>query len=165
MHGAQCACGMGGINSHGDIALGGPLRNRADVDPCPCQCVKHLRRHTRRAGHAIAHGGQHADPRQPVSYSHLDVYKRQALPRLRVSANIDLRLRALASRSKLWLCEHGDARDWRNRMQAEPNADSLDGLAAHLLDSHLPHAVLIDCSASDHVAARYPEWLLPLMPL
>ena len=82
-----------------------------------------------------------------------------ALPRLRQNANIDLRLRALASRSKLWLCEHGDASDWRTHMQADPTTDSLDGLAAHLLDSHLPHAVIIDCSASDNVAARYPEWL------
>ena len=44
-------------------------------------------------------------------------------------------------------------------MLAEPAADTLDGLAAHLLDTHLPHAVIIDCSASNAVAGRYPEWL------
>ena len=82
-----------------------------------------------------------------------------ALPRLRQEANIDLRLRALATSNKLWLCEHRDASDWRERMQAEPAADNLDALAAHLLDSHLPHAVIIDCSASNAVAAHYPEWL------
>ncbi|MDE2406711.1 MAG: bifunctional aspartate kinase/homoserine dehydrogenase I [Xanthomonadaceae bacterium] len=82
-----------------------------------------------------------------------------ALPRLRERHNIDLRLRALASRSSLWLCEHGDASDWRTRMQAAPSADGLDQLATHLLDAHLPHAVVIDCSASDSVAQRYPDWL------
>ena len=82
-----------------------------------------------------------------------------ALPRLRREANIDLRLRALASSNKLWLSEHRGGSDWRERMQAEPAADTLDGLAAHLLDTHLPHAVIIDCSASNAVAGRYPEWL------
>ncbi len=82
-----------------------------------------------------------------------------ALPRLRAEHNIDLRLRALASRDRLWWCEHGDDADWRTRMQAAPSQDGLDTLASHLLDTHLPHAVVIDCSASDGVAQRYPEWL------
>ena len=82
-----------------------------------------------------------------------------ALPRLRTQHNIDLRLRALASRSKLWLCEHGDATDWHARMQTPPSEANIDHLTTHLLDTHLPHAVIIDCSASDNVAAHYPEWL------
>lgn len=82
-----------------------------------------------------------------------------ALPRLRAEHNIDLRLRALASRDRLWLCEHGDDADWRARMQGAPSPANLDALAAHLLDAHLPHAVVIDCSASDNVAQRYPDWL------
>ncbi len=82
-----------------------------------------------------------------------------SLPRLRQNANIDLRLRALATRSKLWLYEHGDDADWQARMQTAPSEASLDRLAAHLLDTHLPHAIIIDCSASDDVAARYTEWL------
>ena len=82
-----------------------------------------------------------------------------ALPRLRRDANIDLRLRALATSSKLWLCEHRDGGDGRARMQAEPGVAGLDGLAAHLLDTRLPHAVILDCSGSDAVAERYPEWL------
>ncbi|MFT4178615.1 MAG: bifunctional aspartate kinase/homoserine dehydrogenase I [Thermomonas sp.] len=82
-----------------------------------------------------------------------------ALPRLRQDANVDLRLRAIAGSSKLWLCEHGGDADWRTRMQAEPSQTGLDGLAAHLLDSHMPHAVIVDCSASNDVAQRYPQWL------
>src|SRR5690606_7616033 len=34
-----------------------------------------------------------------------------------------------------------------------------DDLAAHLLGGHLPHAAIVDCSASDAVAQRYPGWL------
>jgi aspartokinase/homoserine dehydrogenase 1 len=44
-------------------------------------------------------------------------------------------------------------------MQGAPSDAGLDTLATHLLDTHLPHAVVIDCSASDTVAQRYPEWL------
>jgi aspartokinase/homoserine dehydrogenase 1 len=82
-----------------------------------------------------------------------------ALPRLRERHNIDLRLRALASRNALWISGHGDTTDWRTRMQAAPSSAGLDGLAAHLLEAHLPHAVVIDCSASDDVAQHYPAWL------
>ena len=82
-----------------------------------------------------------------------------ALPRLRQQANIDLRLRALASRDRLWLCEHDDDADWRTRLQATPTHDDLARLGQHLLDTHLPHAAIIDCSASDAVAQHYPGWL------
>ncbi|TXH63601.1 MAG: bifunctional aspartate kinase/homoserine dehydrogenase I [Thermomonas sp.] len=82
-----------------------------------------------------------------------------ALPRLREHANIDLRLRALATSSKLWLSEHRDSKDWRTRMEESPVACDLARIARHLLDTHMPHAAIIDCSASDEVAAHYPAWL------
>lgn len=82
-----------------------------------------------------------------------------ALPRLRSEANIDLRLRALATSSKLWLCEHRDSADWRARMDEAPIAADLSTIASHLLDTHMPHAAIIDCSASNAVAEHYPQWL------
>jgi aspartokinase/homoserine dehydrogenase 1 len=82
-----------------------------------------------------------------------------ALPRLRSEANVDLRLRALATSRRMWLCDHGDPADWRTRIAEEPQPADLDAITTHLLDSHLPHAVVIDCSASDSVAAQYPAWL------
>ncbi|QIL20954.1 bifunctional aspartate kinase/homoserine dehydrogenase I [Thermomonas sp. HDW16] len=82
-----------------------------------------------------------------------------ALPRLRSEANIDLRLRALATSSKLWLSEHRDSKDWRTRMNEAPTATDLSAIASHLLDTHMPHAAIIDCSASSAVAEHYPQWL------
>jgi aspartokinase/homoserine dehydrogenase 1 len=82
-----------------------------------------------------------------------------ALPRLRAEANIDLRLRALATSSKLWLSEHRDSADWRARMHDAPIRADLSAIARHLLDTHMPHAAIIDCSASDAVAAHYADWL------
>jgi len=82
-----------------------------------------------------------------------------ALPRLRSEANVDLRLRALATSRRMWLCDHGDPADWRLRIEDPASDADLDAITSHLLDSHLPHAVVIDCSASDSVAAQYPAWL------
>ncbi|HWS79057.1 MAG TPA: bifunctional aspartate kinase/homoserine dehydrogenase I, partial [Thermomonas sp.] len=82
-----------------------------------------------------------------------------ALPRLRREANVDLRLRALATSRRMWLSEHRDSADWRARMDEAPVAADLSALATHLLDAHMPHAAIIDCSASDTVAEHYPQWL------
>ncbi|MDQ3038663.1 MAG: bifunctional aspartate kinase/homoserine dehydrogenase I, partial [Pseudomonadota bacterium] len=82
-----------------------------------------------------------------------------ALPRLRLDANLDLRLRALVTSSKTWQCEFRGSEDWRARMQAESVATDLSALGTHLLDTHMPHAVIVDCSASDAVAEHYAAWL------
>jgi aspartokinase/homoserine dehydrogenase 1 len=74
-------------------------------------------------------------------------------------ANLDLRLRAVASRSRQLLDPRGIEGDWRERFKAEAGPVDLDRFAAHLLDSHLPHVVIVDCSASPEVADRYPQWL------
>lgn len=81
-----------------------------------------------------------------------------ALPRLRQDAGLDLRLRALADSRRLWLGEHGAQGDWRAHLDAAAPGD-LDALAPHLLGAHLPHAVIVDCSASNAVADRYAGWL------
>jgi aspartokinase/homoserine dehydrogenase 1 len=81
-----------------------------------------------------------------------------AKPRLQREAGLDLRLRALADSRRLWLGEHGADGDWRAQLDGAAAGD-LDTLAAHLLGAHLPHAVIVDCSASDAVADRYAGWL------
>ncbi len=82
-----------------------------------------------------------------------------ALPRLREHANIDLRLRALASSRNVWLCEHNDRAEWRERMQRPASGSQLAAIADHLRNTHLPHSVIVDCSASAEVAQHYPHWL------
>ena len=74
-------------------------------------------------------------------------------------ANLDLRLRAIASRGRQLLDPRGIEGDWRGRFQAASEPADLDRFTAHLLDSHLPHVVIVDCSASPEVADRYPQWL------
>ena len=73
--------------------------------------------------------------------------------------NLDLRLRAIASRGRQVLDPRAIGEDWRDRLKASTEPADLDRFAAHLLDSHLPHVVIVDCSASAEVADRYPQWL------
>jgi aspartokinase/homoserine dehydrogenase 1 len=83
----------------------------------------------------------------------------QAAPRLAAASNLDLRLRGLASSRRMHAgrgCRR--RRPWRERLDAGQACD-LDAFAAHVHAAHLPHAVIVDCSASPKVAARYAEWL------
>ncbi|MEJ2603142.1 MAG: bifunctional aspartate kinase/homoserine dehydrogenase I [Gammaproteobacteria bacterium] len=80
--------------------------------------------------------------------------------RLRDQFNLDLRIRAIATSSKMLLAEHRlDLQDWQSALVADGQETNLDRLADHIHADHLPHSVLIDCTASDRVAARYGEWL------
>ena len=84
---------------------------------------------------------------------------RAAQARLRADAGLDLRIRAIAGSRRQWLDEGAMLpADWREQLHRSPAAD-LDAFAAHVYPSHLPHAAIIDCSASDALADRYTDWL------
>ena len=85
----------------------------------------------------------------------LDQLARTA-PQLLKEANLDLRLRGIASSRAMWLGEHDPA--WRERFQNTVPCN-LDAFTAHVHAAHLPHAVIIDCSANPDVAERYADWL------
>jgi aspartokinase/homoserine dehydrogenase 1 len=82
-----------------------------------------------------------------------------AQPQLLGKANLDLRLRAIASSKTMLLDERGISGDWRARFESKGEALDLDRFTAHLVGSHLPHLVIVDCSASPAVADRYAAWL------
>lgn len=84
-----------------------------------------------------------------------------ALPRLRANSKLDLRLRGIADSRRMLLDDTGlDPTTALDALHGDfaCNAD-LDAFAAHIRAEHLPHALIIDCSASDAVAAQYPTWL------
>jgi aspartokinase/homoserine dehydrogenase 1 len=84
---------------------------------------------------------------------------RAAQPRLLRDSGLDLRLCGVVASKRMWLdCDdaelngrHGGAQVWR------PN--DLDAFAEHVRGGDGRHALLIDCSANDEVAAHYPHWL------
>lgn len=68
--------------------------------------------------------------------------------RLLRNNNLDLRVRAIAKRHMMSLFDP----------EAQVATD-LEHFANHVQVEHLPHAAIIDCSASDSVASCYPQWL------
>lgn len=81
--------------------------------------------------------------------------------RLRQSG-LDLRVRAIAGSSRcLRASQSIDLGGWREHYAALPPATEvdLDGFASHVHAEHLPHALIVDCSASSRVADHYADWL------
>jgi aspartokinase/homoserine dehydrogenase 1 len=80
--------------------------------------------------------------------------------RLARDFNLDLRVRAIA-RSRAMLL--GDRRIPLSRWQDEFDMGAVDldfdAFEQHINADHLPHAVIIDCTASDDIAGRYTGWL------
>src|SRR5688500_6692042 len=79
--------------------------------------------------------------------------------RLRHDFHLDLRVRAIMTSRRMLLSESSiSATDWAGAEDKCVAAD-LARLEEHVHAEHLPHAVIIDCSASAQVAEQYPGWL------
>jgi aspartokinase/homoserine dehydrogenase 1 len=76
---------------------------------------------------------------------------------------VDLRVRAIASSSTMVLDEHRiDLNSWRTRLNSDDAgalATDLDMLADYVQTESVPHAAIIDCTASADIAMRYGDWL------
>lgn len=84
-----------------------------------------------------------------------------ALPQLRSRSGLDLRLRALANSRAMLLEERSlDPADVVSQLDGDRAGPvDLHRFAHHVRGEHLPHALIVDCSASAQVAAHYPDWL------
>ncbi|MBI3438690.1 MAG: bifunctional aspartate kinase/homoserine dehydrogenase I [Proteobacteria bacterium] len=77
--------------------------------------------------------------------------------RLRERFNVHLDVRALMTSSRMLLSEGGvDLRVWPERFSAQSTASAdLDHFVDHVCAEHVPHWVVVDCTASDAVAGSY----------
>ena len=83
-----------------------------------------------------------------------------AAARLKREANLDLRVRAIGDSRRLLRAESAlDLAEWKDQLAAAAEPSDFARLADHVGAEHLPHAVIVDCSASSQVADHYPEWL------
>jgi aspartokinase/homoserine dehydrogenase 1 len=88
----------------------------------------------------------------------LDQLASQAV-RLTRDFHIDLRLRAVMTSKAMALSDSAiPLGAWREALDAGKRPDML-AFEDHVNAEHLPHAVILDCSASDEVAEQYPRWL------
>jgi bifunctional aspartokinase / homoserine dehydrogenase 1 len=79
--------------------------------------------------------------------------------RLKREFHLDLRVRGVMTSSRMLLAQASIGLDgWQDALAAAGPAD-LDRFVDHIHADHLPHAVLVDCTASAEVASRYATWL------
>ena len=80
--------------------------------------------------------------------------------RLRREFNLDLRVRGIASSKRMLLADPAiDLDGWREGLAQAGEQFDLDRFTSHIAADHLPHRVLIDCTADAAVASRYAGWL------
>jgi aspartokinase/homoserine dehydrogenase 1 len=79
--------------------------------------------------------------------------------RLKRDFNVDLRVRGIAGSKQMLLAEREiDLANWRDALaQAEPT--DLVRFTQHVAAGHLPHRVIIDCTADSGVGLHYAQWL------
>ena len=83
-----------------------------------------------------------------------------AAGRLREQHQLDLRLRGIAGSTRMHLADRCvDWPHWRAEYIESGLPIDLDAFAAHIKAPHLPHAMIVDCSASAEVARHYARWL------
>ena len=74
--------------------------------------------------------------------------------------HLDLRIRAIAnSRRTVYADGQIDLTSWRDALAGAASPTDLQAFAEHVHADYLPHAVIIDCTASETVARHYDGWL------
>lgn len=82
------------------------------------------------------------------------------LARLEKELNVDLRVRGIMTSRRMLLDDRALPLDeWQAALDERGVAADLDAFVAHVHADHLPHAVIVDCTASADVAAHYEDWM------
>ena len=74
---------------------------------------------------------------------------------------VDLRVRALSTSTRMLLSDRAIDLVTTDRSTIDSRGETLEleRLVAHVHADYLPHAVIVDCTASDEVARQYDSWL------
>ncbi len=80
--------------------------------------------------------------------------------RLQQQAGVDLRIRGILSSSRMLLADQNvSLASWRADFEREAAEADMDAFVGHVNAEHIPHSLIIDCTASGVVARHYPDWL------
>ncbi len=83
----------------------------------------------------------------------------QQMSRLQDEFSLDFRIRGIATSSRMLLADKRvDLENWRSLLDEYGEPLDWERFAEHVNADHLPHAVMVDCSASEQVASRYLDW-------
>jgi len=79
---------------------------------------------------------------------------------LRRQFHLDLRVRGIMGSQRMLLADSNVALpEWAARYRASSRGADLARFVEHVRLDYLPHTVLVDCTASEAVAAHYADWL------
>jgi bifunctional aspartokinase / homoserine dehydrogenase 1 len=79
---------------------------------------------------------------------------------LRSERGIDVRLRAITNSKKSVTNETGlDIKKWPGLLDGAKSAMSIDQFVQYVNESHYPHSVIIDLTASEETTSRYLDWI------
>jgi len=79
--------------------------------------------------------------------------------RLKDTFNLDFRVRGIATSSRMVLADKSiDLQNWGSELEANGEPLDWDRFNAHVNAEHLPHAAIVDCTASNEVSDRYADW-------
>ena len=85
---------------------------------------------------------------------------KRRLDLLREERGIDLRVRGIANSRKMRLDDRRlELQDWKAELNQSTLAFDIERFVEHIHAAHLPHAVIIDATASDTLPAFYEGWL------
>ena len=80
--------------------------------------------------------------------------------RLAREFNLDLRVRAIARSQNMLLGDRRvDILKWQDEFDSSAVETDLEVFEQHVNPDHLPHAVIIDCTASQLISEKYADWL------
>lgn len=80
--------------------------------------------------------------------------------RLSRDLKVDLRVRGIMTSKRMHLADSAiPLSNWRDAFSSRSEPADLTRFSQHVHAEHLPHAIIIDCTSSSEVAARYPAWL------
>jgi aspartokinase/homoserine dehydrogenase 1 len=80
--------------------------------------------------------------------------------RLQNEFKLDLRVRGIMTSKKMLLSEQGvDLGNWKATLDSSGTAADIAKFVDHLHVDHIPHTVILDCTADESVARHYAEWL------
>jgi len=83
----------------------------------------------------------------------------RAADQLRENFNLDFRVRAIANSSHMHLASRSlDPGSWREALADDGETLDLERFIAHVNPDHLPHAVIVDCTASESISDRYADF-------
>ena len=79
---------------------------------------------------------------------------------LKTRFSIDLRIRGIMNSRAMVLDETGlDPAEWEAALAGRGAPPDPGAFVDHVHGGHLPHSVIVDCTASETMAARYADWL------